>query len=74
MKILSVNTDEKERSVTIDLAGLAGRTYTLGLQTQVPKISAEGVKGFHKSPDGFELEIAFQAGSDYVEKSIKVKY
>lgn len=74
MKILSVNTDEKERSLTVELAGLAGRTYMLDLHTHVPNIRAEGAKGVHKSPDGFELEIAFQTGSDYVEKSIKVKY
>ncbi|HEU5402744.1 MAG TPA: hypothetical protein VFU86_15390, partial [Terriglobales bacterium] len=74
LKILNVTPGEKERSLTIDLAGLGGRTYNLDLRTQAPKISAEGAKDIHKSPDGFTLEIVFEGGEDYVEKSIKVKY
>ncbi len=74
MKILSVIPDEKGRLLTIDLAGLAGRTYKLGLQTQLAKINVEDVKAIRKSPDGFELEVVFEGGEDYVEKSIKVKY
>jgi glycogen debranching enzyme len=75
MKILSVDTDAKGRSLSIHLAGVSGRSYELNLDTQVPKLQADGAKGIQKTSTGYKLEIAFDGGNDdYVEKTIKVKY
>jgi hypothetical protein len=74
MKILDVAQDEGARRVTVHLAGLAGRVYELEIATQLPQVRAEGARKIRKTARGFTLEIAFEGGNDYVEKTVVLQY
>lgn len=74
MKILDVVQDDGARSVTVRLAGLAGRAYELEILTDLPKVSAEGARDVRKTPRGFIFGVGFEGGEDYVEKTLALKY
>ena len=74
MKILAVTPDDRAKSLTVILAGLAGRTYELELVTKLAQVRCEGAKGIHKTPNGYKLDVEFESGNDYVEKTVVVKY
>ncbi len=74
MKMLDVVTDEKAKSVTIELSGLVGHVYELDLLTKVPDIQAQGASGIHKTSAGFRLDIGFEGGDGFVGKTVKLKY
>lgn len=74
LKILGVTADERAKTFTVNLSGLAGRTYELELVTQLLQVRCGDAKAIHKTPNGFKLDVAFEGGDDYVEKTIVVKY
>jgi hypothetical protein len=73
LKILGVTTDDKARTLTVELAGLAGRTYDLDLVTTEPRVTSDGAQ-IEKTTSGYRLHIPFGAGEDYVTKTITVRY
>ena len=72
LKILDVKSESK--SLTLELAGLPGRTYELELLTRLSNLQAEGAKATEKTATGYKLTVVFEGGDDYVEKTIKLKY
>lgn len=74
LKILDFSQDEKSKTVTLELAGLGGHTYKLGLATTLPRIQAEGASAVRKVSTGFQLNIDFQPADAFVQKTVVVKY
>ena len=74
MKILDVGQDEKAKTLTLELAGLAQHHYELELATRLPQIHAEGATVVHKTATGFTLDLSFEGGDGFVQKTVVVKY
>ena len=74
MRILEVAVDDSAKTMSIRLAGLAGRTYELELATHLAQVRAEGAKSIRKTASGFAVEVFFEAGADFVENTIVVRY
>ena len=73
LKMLGMVPDERTRTLTLELCGLANHSYDLDLLTSEPRITADGVQ-VEKTTSGYRLHISFGAGDDYVNKTITVRY
>jgi hypothetical protein len=73
LKMLAVAPDENARTLTLELAGLASRTYDLDLVTSESRVTCDGVQ-VEKTATGYRLHIPFGPGDDYVTKTVTVKY
>jgi hypothetical protein len=75
IKILKV--DQKpgaggHREITLTVAGLGGRTYTLDAITPLANVTAEGAT-VEKTQQGISLKIPFE-GSGYVQRTIRLSF
>jgi hypothetical protein len=73
MKILGVHVTEPGHAMQLKLAGLAGRSYLLDLETSRSGLSANGA-AVRLSPGGYTLSIPFEGGEGYVEKAVTIRY
>ena len=73
LKILYAGMLPTRNGLRLRLAGIGGRTYTLGIATTQPKLTAPEGVAVRKTASGFELSIPFE-GNGYVEREIRVTY
>jgi len=71
LKVIRAAEDGKN-AVSIRVAGLGGRSYSLYLVSTVPKLTADGAT-VSKTDDGYRLTIDFE-GNGYVTREIRVRW